>query len=274
MSPGSIAACTSRGSTLRQVAGDAATGDVRHGARPIRAPQYFSAAASRIGAASVAPRRFCCPRSGHVRIRSKLGHLEHQFARQRISIGVQSAGGQGPASRSPGPHAALDRIFFTLDGTDDKSRQIVIARQRTDRASPPFRHRSERSQPSLAARLIPSITCSTTRGVELAHRNIIEEKKRLGALRQNIVHAVVHEYRRPRWNECRWRRRSSAWCPRHPRWQRARDRASASDRVWKSDAKTADRRQSTPRRKVFRGHGGDTPLGVDRRLEIFTPASA
>ena len=44
-------------------------------------------------------------------------------------------------------------------------------------------------------------------GIHAAHRQIIEKKQRLGAQGENVVHAVIHEIARPRWNACPWRRR-------------------------------------------------------------------
>ena len=40
---------------------------------------------------------------------------------------------------------------------------------------------------------MPSIICSTTRGSSFAHGEVIEEKKRLGALREDVVDAMIED---------------------------------------------------------------------------------
>ena len=96
-----------------------------------------------------------------------------------------------PISTSPARTCA-DRESFALDGADDKSGQIVIALRIDVPASRPFRRRSARS-PLLrgAAHAFDKLLDHSR--IELAHRHIVEEEERLGALRENVVDAVIND---------------------------------------------------------------------------------
>ena len=96
-----------------------------------------------------------------------------------------------------GPHAARVQNFLALDGAHDESRQVVIA-GRVD-----VGHFSCFAADQRAACLFGGAAHALDHlledaRVQLAHRNVVEEKKRLGALRENVVHAVVHDVRADR----------------------------------------------------------------------------
>ena len=92
------------------------------------------------------------------------------------------------------PHSTAISCFRPLHRAHDESRQIVFARRIK------IRHLRRFAADQRAVRFLRGAAHSFDHllhyaRIQFAHRQVIEEKKRLGALRQNVVHAVVQNIR-------------------------------------------------------------------------------
>ena len=81
------------GKSARQISGDPAAGDVGHGRNPASRENVFQKGPVRAVRLQKL-RAYFVSNICHVCIRTELGDSEHKFASQRISVGMESAGGQ------------------------------------------------------------------------------------------------------------------------------------------------------------------------------------
>jgi hypothetical protein len=132
---------------------------------------------------------------------------------------------------------------------DDETRQIVFA----GRVQPGHFRRfaaDQRASGGMARADIPSTTCSTTFGVHAAMSQIVQEKQRLGALRQNVVDAVIDQIGADGRMNAHAARRSLVSCRRRRRWRPAPARAifcparTAAERADPADHAARERARS------------------------------
>jgi len=128
---------------------------------------------------------------GHISVRFQFGDIEDQFPRERIAIGMQTRRRQRQQGVA-GFYGFTRQKLFLLHHSDNKSRQIIFARRIKARHFRGFS--ANQSATRLAAGTAHSVhnllhdIC-----VQFSHRQIIQEKQRLRALHQNVVHAMIHQ---------------------------------------------------------------------------------
>src|SRR5215470_16349546 len=128
---------------------------------------------------------------GDIGFRLELGNFENEFARERITVGVQT-GGRKREKRVAGLDTFSSEQIFSLDCADDESRKIVftgLVEARHFRGFAP--DESTTRFAAGAAHAIHQLLDDVR--IHLAERQIIQKKERLGALHQNVVHAVIDE---------------------------------------------------------------------------------
>src|SRR5207302_5506123 len=128
---------------------------------------------------------------GHVSIRLQLCNLKDQLAGERIAVGVQSGRRQGDQS-IPGLDALPGKKFFALDDANDETSEIVFARRIKSRHLRRLAA-DEGTAGFTAGTAHPFDKLFDDLGLEFAHRKIVEEKQRLGALDENVVYAVIYK---------------------------------------------------------------------------------
>ena len=128
---------------------------------------------------------------GDVGIRLQLSNFKDKFAGERIAVGVQAGRREREQSVS-GLDALAGQKIFALDGANDKAREIVFAGRieaghlrgfAADEGAAGFAAGEAHAFDELLDNL----------RIELAHREVVEEKERLRALDENVIDAVIHE---------------------------------------------------------------------------------
>ena len=201
---------------------------------------------------------------GDVAVCGELGDSENQFARQRVAVGVQPARGQREQQVAV-THAARVEDFPAFDGADDEAREIVIA-GRVDIGH--FRgFAADQRTAGLFRRAAQTLDHLLEHArVELAHGDIVEEKKRLGALRENVVDAVIQDVGAD----------GGVDAGRAGDFQLGAHAVAAGDQhgiapafliQLKERAESANGREHAAP-KSFPGHGGDPPLGFVRNRDV------
>src|SRR5262249_7119346 len=124
-----------------------------------------------------------------VSFRLKFGDFENEFARKGVAVGVQTRGGKRQ-KRVAGFYILSGEQIFSLDRANDESRKIVFAglvKAGHLRCLPADQGASGFA--AGAAHAIHELLDDVR--IHLAEREIIQKKKRLGALDQNVIYAVI-----------------------------------------------------------------------------------
>src|SRR5215813_5914139 len=128
---------------------------------------------------------------GDVSFRLEFCDFEHKLARERITVRMQTSR-RKREKRVAGLNAFSSEKIFSLDRADDESRKIVFAGRieagqlrgfAADECAACFA--------ASAAHAIHKLLHDVR--VHFAKREIIEEKKWLRALDENVIHAMIDE---------------------------------------------------------------------------------
>ena len=128
---------------------------------------------------------------GDARIRPEAPPLEEYLAGQRISVRVQTGGGQPDEHVPRGDPRTVDDVL-ALDHADDEPRQVVLARLVE------VGHLGRLAADQRAAG-VPAGTRQTGDHLQhhvpldLPHGDVVEEEERHRSLDQDVVDAVIHE---------------------------------------------------------------------------------
>src|SRR6267142_2903884 len=128
---------------------------------------------------------------GDVGVRIQLGDFENEFPGEGVAVGMETGGGQSE-QRVAGLDVFSGEKFLAFDGADDESGEIVFARGiKTGH----FRSlAANEGAPGFAARAAHAFDkLLDDLRIKLSHRQVIEKKKRLGALHKNVIDAVIDE---------------------------------------------------------------------------------
>src|SRR5258706_9946708 len=117
--------------------------------------------------------------------------FEDEFARERVAVGMET-GGRKREERVAGFYTLSGEQFFSLDGADDEACKIVFA------GGIESGHFRGFSTDEGAARFAASAAHAINElfddmRVHFSERQVIEKEERLGALYENVVHAVIDE---------------------------------------------------------------------------------
>ena len=122
---------------------------------------------------------------------AKAGSIEQHLPGERVAVGVQ-AGGRQPYQRVAGDNRSTVDHPGLLDDADDETGDVVLA------VGVETRHLR-----GFAAEQRAAVLAASTRNTgddllrdvrrQTPRRDIVEEEHRLGALDEDVVHAVVHE---------------------------------------------------------------------------------
>src|SRR6266852_6430160 len=174
----------------REISWNAATGNVRHRRQPAARDDVFQSGGvaemrfQELGADLVAD-------FSDIGVRLQPGDFENEFAREGIPVGVKSGRGERE-QRVAGGDVLAGEELSAFDGADDESGEIVFA----GRIKPGhFRgFAADESAARFAARAAHAFDeLLDDLWIELAHREIVQKKKRLGALHENVIDAVIDE---------------------------------------------------------------------------------
>src|SRR6266852_5717771 len=128
---------------------------------------------------------------GDVGVGLEFGDFENQLARKRIAVGVQAGGWQRDQGVS-GLDSLAGQKFFAFDNTDDEAREIVFTGRIEVRHLRGFA--ADEGTAGFAAGAAHTFDeLLDDLRIELAHREVIEEKERLGTLHENVVDTVIDE---------------------------------------------------------------------------------
>ena len=117
------------------------------------------------------------------------GDFEDQFARQRITIGMEAKRRQSQQKVAGADGARLGNAA-ALDDADDKSGEVVFARRIG--IGQLGRFASDQGAIGLVARAGDAVNeLFDDVGIHAAERQVVEEKERLGAERENVVDAMI-----------------------------------------------------------------------------------
>ena len=126
-----------------------------------------------------------------IRLRLQLGHFKHQLPRERVSVGVQTYGGQCQQGVSR-LHRLAGQKPLAFDGAYNESGQIVFSRRIEARHL--RRLAADQRATRFAARAAHSVhQLLHDVWLQLPHGQVIQKKQRLGPLHKNVVHAVIHQ---------------------------------------------------------------------------------
>ena len=188
--PSSICAAMPLGRMRGQIFSDAAAGDVRHAGGHSGGDEFLDHV--EIAAVRLHQRRagFLLD-GGDVLAWFVFGHVEHQFAGERVAVGVQAGGGESDKNIAcldvgPGDH------LVAIDGADDEAGKVIFA------VGIKAGHLGCFAADEGAAVGLAGIGEAGDYGfgdfgVELAAGEVVEEEERGGALDGDVVDAVVHQ---------------------------------------------------------------------------------
>src|SRR6267154_3137278 len=124
-------------------------------------------------------------------VRLEFGGFKHQLPRQRITVGVQACGGQRN-QRIARFDVFSGENFLAIHRADNESREVIFTwRIKAGHLRGFSADQRASGLTTRAAHAVDKLLDHV--GVELAHGQIIQEKKRLRSLHQNVVDAMVDQ---------------------------------------------------------------------------------
>ena len=132
------------------------------------------------------------PRPGDEVGEPLLRDLEDELARERVAVRLEAGRGETDEHVARADRLARDEVL-PRDLADDRSADVVLAVRRVEAGHLRRLAAEEREPVAAAAAAEAGDDLGEDLGVELRGAEVVEEEERRRSLREDVVHAVVHE---------------------------------------------------------------------------------